>query len=84
MSDLLVLVVVVAFPASAVLGFLGLLTLGVAAVADFDETGFLRAPSGHGDRTAQPAPGSSSRKLPAAGSATSGPAVRMSSVTPSA
>ncbi len=84
MSDLLVLVVVVAFPASAIVGFLGLLTLGVAAVADLDGTGFVRAPSGRGDRTAQPAPGSSSSELPAAGSVTSGPAVRMSSVTPSA
>ena len=74
MSDLLVLVVVIAFPAAAVLGLLGFLTLGVAAVADLNGNGLLR----------QPAPGSPSSELAAAGSPTSGPAARMSSVTPSA
>ena len=84
MSDLLVLVVVVAFPAAAALGLLAFLTLGVAAVADLDGTGLVRASSGRGGRRAQPAPGSSSSELPAVGSPASGPAARISSVTPSA
>lgn len=75
------LLVVVAFPAAALLGILGLLTLGVAAVSDLDGTGLVRA-SGTLERR-QPAPGSSSTELPADGSLTSGPAARMSSVTPS-
>jgi hypothetical protein len=85
MSDLLVLVVLIAFPAAIALGFLGLLTLGVAAVADFDGNGLTRASSGPRDRVLQPAPGSpSSESATAVGSPTSGPALRMSSVTPSA
>lgn len=84
MSDLLLLVVMVAFPAAAALGLLGFLTLGVAAVADLDGNGLMRASSGPRESSAQPAPGSPSRELPAAASVTSGPAARMSSVTPSA
>lgn len=84
MSDVLVLVVVVAFPAAALLGFLALLTLEVAAVSDLDGTGFVRASSGLRDGSVQPAPESSSREPAGDGSVTSGPAARMSSVTPSA
>ncbi|MDF2736054.1 MAG: hypothetical protein K0S97_2678 [Chloroflexota bacterium] len=84
MSDLLVLVVVIGFPAATVLGFLGLMTLGVAAVADLDGNGLVRAPSGPPDVAGQPAPGSPSSESTAFGSPTSGPAARMSSVTPSA
>ncbi len=84
MSDLLVLVVVIGFPAATLLGFLGLMTLGVAAVADLDGNGLMRAPSGRRDGAAQPAPGSSSSDSAVGGSPTSGPAPRMSSVTPSA
>ena len=84
MSDLLVLVVLIAFPAATLLGFLGLLTLGVAAVADLDGNGLTRAPSGPRASSAQPTPGSSSSESAAGGSLTSGPAPRMSSVTPSA
>ena len=84
MSDLLVLVVVVGFPAATLLGFLGLMTLGVAAVADLDGNGLMRAASGPRDGAAQPAPGSSSSESAGGGSPTSGPAPRMSSVTPSA
>jgi len=67
MSDIFVLVVIVALPAAALLGPLAILTLGTPA-----------------DGTRQPAPGSSSSARPADGSATVGPAARMSSVTPSA
>ena len=84
MSDLLVLVVVVAFPAATILGFLGLMTLGVAAVADLDGNGLVLAASGPRDAAAHPAPGSSSSESTAVGSPTSGPELRMSSVTPSA
>ena len=83
MSDIFVLVVIVALPAAALLGPLAILTLGIAAVADFDGTGLLRA-SGTPAGMRQPAPGSSSSARPADGSATVGPAARMSSVTPSA
>ncbi len=84
MSDLLLLAVVIGFPAATILGFLGLLTLGVAAVADLDGNGPMHAPSGPLDGAAQPAPGSSSSVSTAVGSPTSGPAARMSSVTPAA
>ena len=84
MSDLLVLVVVVAFPAATVLGFLGLMALGVAAVADLEGNGLALASSRPRDGAAHPAPGSSSSESTAIGSPTSGPALRMSSVTPSA
>ncbi len=84
MSDLLVLVIVIAVPAATVLGFLGLMTLGFAAVADLDGNGLVRAASGPRDGVAQPAPGSSSSESTAVESPTSGPALRMSSVTPSA
>lgn len=83
MSDILLLAVIVALPAAVVLGPLALLTLGITAVADLDETGLVR-PAGSPDGRRQPAPGSASRALPAEGSLTSGPAARMSSVTPSA
>jgi hypothetical protein len=79
MSDILVLVVLVAVPAALALGPLALLTLGIAAVADLDDNGLVR-PAG----TRQPGPGSSSIAPAAAGSLTSGPAARMSGVTPSA
>lgn len=79
MSDILVLLVIVAVPAAVALGPLALLTLGIAAVADLDGHGLVRAGDTH-----QPAPGSSSSALTADGSLTSGPAPRMSSVTPSA
>ena len=84
MSDIFVLFVIVALPAAAVLGPLAILTLGIAAVADLDETGLVRASVTPARDTRQPAPGSSSSALPADGSTTVGPAVRMSSVTPSA
>ena len=82
MSDIVVLVVIVALPAAALLGPLAILTLGIAAVADFDGAGLVRpaAPAG----TRQPAPASSSMGPAADASPTSGPAPRMSSVTPSA
>jgi hypothetical protein len=83
MSDIFVLVVIVALPAAALLGPLAILTLGIAAVSDLDG-GLVRGsgtPTGGGR---QPAPGSSSSSLPGDGSATGGPAARMSSVTPSA
>ena len=86
MSDIFVLVVIVALPAAALLGPLAILTLGIAAVSDYDGTGLVR-PAGTPVRpagTPQPAPGSSSSGPAADGSLTSGPAVRMSSVTPSA
>ena len=79
MSDILVLLVLVAVPAAAALGPLALLTLGIAAVADLDGQGLMR-PAGAG----QPAPGSSLVAPGAAGSITTGPAARMSGVTPSA
>jgi hypothetical protein len=79
MSDIFVLLVLVAVPAAVALGPLALLTLGIAAVADLDGNGLVR-PAG----TRQPAPGSSSITPAAAGSLKSGPAARMSSVTPSA
>lgn len=78
MIDILVLVVIVAVPAALVLGPLAVLTLGIAAVADLDGQGLVRA------GTRQPAPGSSSNAPATDGSLTSGPAARMSSVTPSA
>jgi hypothetical protein len=76
MSDILLLVVVVGLPALVVLGPMAILTLGVAAVADLDGNGLVRP--------AQPAPGSLSRDTTVDGSLTTGPASRMSSVTPSA
>ena len=79
MSDILVLLVIVAVPAAVALGPLAVITLGIAAVADLDGQGLVRAA---GPR--QPAPGSSSNAPAADGSLTSGPAARMSSVTPSA
>ncbi len=79
MSDILVLLVIVAVPAAVALGLLAVLTLGIAAAADLDRQGLVRA-----DGTRQPAPGSSSNAAAADRSLTSGPAVRMSSVTPSA
>jgi hypothetical protein len=82
MSDIVVLVVIVALPAAALLGPLAILTLGIAAVADFDGTGLVRAAAPSGAR--QPTPASSSSGAAAVGSPTSGPAARMSSVTPSA
>ncbi len=82
MSDLLILLVVAVFPAVAVIGPLAVLTLGVAAVADLDENGLVRS-TGVTSRP-QPAPGSVSRAAAADASLTSGPASRMSSVTPSA
>ena len=69
---------------ATVLGFLGLMTLGVAAVADLDGNGLVLASSGPRAGAAHPAPGSSSSESTAVGSPTSGPALRMSSVTPSA
>lgn len=83
MSDIFVLVVIVALPAAALLGPLAILTLGIAAVSDYDGTGLVR-PAGTPARAPQPAPGSSSSAPAADGSAAGGPAVRMSSVTPSA
>ena len=83
MSDIFVLVVIVALPAAALLGPLAILTLGIAAVSDLDG-GLVRAAGTPADGTRQPAPGSSSSARPADGSATVGPAARMSSVTPSA
>ena len=83
MSDILVLVVIVALPAAVILGPLAVLTLGIAAVADYDGSGLVH-PAGVPARGRQPAPGSSSSSPPADGSPTSGPAARMSSVTPSA
>ena len=79
MSDILVLLVLVVVPAAVALGPLAVLTLGIAAVADLDGNGFVR-PAG----TLQPGPESSSVGTAAAGSLTSGPAARMSAVTPSA
>jgi hypothetical protein len=76
MGDALVLLVVIVVPAAVLLGPLALLTLGVAAVADLDGNGLVRS--------TQPAPGSSSDAKAADGSVTTGPASRMSSVTPSA
>jgi hypothetical protein len=76
MSDILLLVIVVGLPALVVLGPLALMALGVAAVADLDGNGLVRP--------AQPAPGSVSMDIAADGSLTTGPAARMSSVTPSA
>ena len=75
MADLLVLVVIVLVPAAALLGPLAILTLGIAAVADYDGNGLVRR---------QPAPGSLSSDTRADTSLTTGPASRMSSVTPSA
>jgi hypothetical protein len=82
MSDIVVLVVIVALPAAALLGPLAILTLGIAAVADFDGTGLVRPPAPGGTR--QPTPASSASGAVTVGSPTSGPATRMSSVTPSA
>ena len=79
MSDIVVLVAIVAVPTALALGPLALLTLGIAAVADLDGQGLLRAAG-----TAQPAPWSTSSEPVADGSAVIGPAARMSSVTPSA
>jgi hypothetical protein len=76
MSDILLLVIVVGLPALVVLGPLALMALGVAAVADLDGNGLVRP--------AQPAPGSLSTVPAAEASVTTGPARRMSSVTPSA
>jgi len=76
MTDILLLIVIVSLPALAVLGPLAILALGVAAVADLDGNGLVRL--------AQPAPGSSSSGAAIVRSVTSGPASRMSSVTPSA
>lgn len=83
MSDLLVLLVIVVVPAAVTLGPLALLTMGLAAVADVDGNGLVRAP-GQAAGRAQPAPGSLASVAPADGSVTTGPAARMSSVTPSA
>ena len=83
MSDILVLVVIVALPAAALLGPLAIVTLGIAAVSDLDG-GLVRGSGTTAGGTRQPAPGSSSSELPADRSATGGPAARMSSVTPSA
>ena len=82
MSDIVVLVLIVALPAAALLSPLAILTLGIAAVADFDGTGLVRPAAPAGRR--QPAPASSSMGPAAVASPTSGPAVRVSSVTPSA
>ena len=82
MSDIFVLVVIVALPAAALLGPLAILTLGIAAVSDLD--GGLVRPAGARAGTPQPAPGSSSSATAADGSAAMGPAARISSVTPSA
>jgi hypothetical protein len=68
--------VVVGLPALVVLGPLAIITPGVAAVADLDGNSLVRP--------AQPAPESLSRDTAADGSVTTGPASRMSSVTPSA
>ena len=82
MSDILVLVIIVALPAAGLLGPLAVLTLGIAAVSDLDE-GLVR-PASTPAGTGQPTPGSSSSAPAADGSLISGPAARMSSVTPSA
>lgn len=82
MSDIFVLVVIVALPAAALLGPLAILTLGIAAVSDLD-SGLVRAPGTPAGSIRQPPPGSSSSARPD-GSAMVGPATRMSSVTPSA
>ena len=84
MSDIFVLFVIVALPAAALLGPLAILTLGIAAVSDLDGAGLVRGSGTPARGTRQPTPGSSSSARPADGSATVGPAVRMSSVTPSA
>jgi hypothetical protein len=76
MSDIFLLDVVVGLPALVVLGPLAIIALGVAAVADLDGNGLVRPP--------QPAAGSLSRETTVDGSLTTGPASRMSSVTPSA
>jgi hypothetical protein len=78
-----VLVVIVAVPAALALGPLAVLTLGIAAVSDLDGAGLVRR-AGPPKRLLQPAPGSTSSEVPADGSPASGPASRMSSVTPSA
>ena len=86
MGDILVLVVIVVVPATALLGPLAILTLGLAAVADIDGNGLVRssAPLAGPRSQRQPAPGSSSSDGAGDGSVTTGPAARMSSVTPSA
>jgi len=83
MTDLLLLVVIIVVPAGLVVGLLSLLTMGLEAVADVEESGLLRPAAPRGGRS-QPAPGSSSSAVAADGSLTTGPAARISSVTPSA
>jgi hypothetical protein len=82
-SDILVLLAIVAVPAMLALGPLAVLTLGIAAVSDLDGTGLVRG-AGSPRPMPQPAPGSTSSEVPADGSPAIGPASRMSSVTPSA
>lgn len=83
MGDLVVLLVIFVLPAAVVLGPLAIVTLGLAAVADFDGNGLLRSPATPALRP-QPAPGSLSSDLASDGSVTTGPAPRISSVTRSA
>jgi hypothetical protein len=83
MGDLVVLLAILVLPAVVVLGPLAILTLGLAAVADVDGNGLIRSTAAPGGGR-QPAPGSLSRDPAADGSLTTGPASRMSSVTPSA
>ena len=83
MGDLVVLFVILVLPAAVVLGPLAIFTLGLAAVAEFDGNGLVRSQATPVGRP-QPAPGSLSSDVAADGSRTSGPASRMSTVTPSA
>ena len=83
MGDLVVLFVILVLPAAVVLAPLAIFTLGLAAVADFDGNGLVRSPAAPALRP-QPAPGSPSSDVVSDGSVTTGPASRMSSVTPSA
>lgn len=82
MSDIILLLLVVTLPAALVLGPLAILGLGVAAVADLGEDGLVRSSGARA--VGQPAPGSSSKAVPADGSVTTGPASRISSPTLSA
>lgn len=79
MTDVLLLVVLVALPALLVVGPLAVLGLGIAAVADLETSGLVRR-----DGPGQPAPRSDAKPAAAFGSVTTGPAARMPSSTPSA
>ncbi len=77
------LVVLIVLPAAVALVPLAVLTLGIAAVSDLDGQGLVTSLEPR-DARSQPAATPSSVDVAVDGPLTSGPAARMSSVTPSA